>query len=232
MPSDKINTFSIYLIKNGFEIGDQEISDDGCINIDLVDNENALDVDGVRIGRLFTKKPELRYPRWARVFQDILPREHFGRGGVPSAVLVIGVDGREYAVTFGQGRYILNSDSIEEQFGLKAAINMLDVKALRSLDKRSFDTISKQSREQASREVDVKEFGIDIEQDLLRSVTGTPVDPNLGVRATGMDALKVSVRAELGELPTLLRGYQVAFNDKKYMEHFSWVDHLSEIRNT
>lgn len=231
MSAEKVNTLSIYLVKKGFEIGDDAIDDDGCINLDLIGKEQSVEVDGERIGRLFTKEAIFKHPRWAKIFEDVVPPQVFGKGCTPSAVMIMRAGKHEYAITFGQGRYLLRPESIEEQFGLRVALNILNVKALRSLDKRSFDTISKQSREQASKEVDVKEFGIDIEQDLLRSITGVPADASFGLRVSGMDPLKVSVRAGLADLPALLNKYQAAYKSDSYKENFAWVDHLSEVRN-
>src|SRR5213596_3762877 len=62
------------------------------------------------------------------------------------------------------------------------------------LDKRTFDAISTHSRVQGTREGSAFEFGVDIDQDLVRAVTGTPDDAALGHKLSGMDALHCGVR--------------------------------------
>lgn len=62
-------------------------------------------------------------------------------------------------------------------------------------------------------------------------MTGTPHDITLGSRMSGMESLKVSVRAALENLPDLLARYFERYRDTTYMKDFSWVDHLSEVRD-
>jgi uncharacterized protein (TIGR04141 family) len=67
----------------------------------------------------------------------------------------------------------------------------------------TFDTISQQSQIQASREAPIADFGLDVEQDLLRAVTGKPKREQLGTTLTGKDALNTKVRVTLANLPGL-----------------------------
>lgn len=103
----------------------------------------------------------------------------------------IRVDRKDYnfAVIFGYGRHLLKPDVIEDRFGLKVVLNSVDHKNLRSLDKTSLGSVPKQTREQMSRESEVADFGIDIEQDLISSVTGKSRIADLGTTISGRDAL-------------------------------------------
>jgi uncharacterized protein (TIGR04141 family) len=48
------------------------------------------------------------------------------------------VDDRLFALTFGQGRFLLHPDAYEEWFGLVVTLNSIGSDALRSIDKRTF----------------------------------------------------------------------------------------------
>ena len=119
---------------------------------------------------------------------------------------------------------------MEERFGLKVCLNGIDEKAIRSIDKRSFDALLTQSRVQTSKAAPIADFGLDIEQDLLRAATGTPVDTSLGERMSGLDSLSVSARAGLSDLRALLPKYTRAFRSTKYRAKYRWVDQIAEIR--
>ena len=93
------------------------------------------------------------------------------------------------------------------------------------------DAISQHSQIQASRDANIVEFGLDVEQDLLRAVTGKPKDPSLANQLTGKDALKADVRINIADLPALLIRYWEAFNEDSYKEHFAWVDQVNEVRD-
>jgi uncharacterized protein (TIGR04141 family) len=53
----------------------------------------------------------------------------------------------------------------------------LDEDKLRSIDKKTFEAVSLHAREQASEDSGTAAFGLDVERDLLRAVTGTPNAP-------------------------------------------------------
>src|SRR5262249_42898102 len=85
------------------------------------------------------------------------------------------------------------------------------------------------TRVQSSRQAAVREFGLDIEQDLLRAATGIPHDEAHGKRLSGMDSLHAAVRVELPQLRKLLAVYLDKSTDQSYRESFPWVDHISEV---
>lgn len=168
-------------------------------------------------------------PKWAGIFREYLDIQDLGLVSSSAAVLIIKASERLFALTFGYGRYLLQSYAWEERFGLRVALNSIGEGKIRSIDKKTFDAIAKRSREQTSKDVQAHEFGFDVERDLLRAVTGRPADDVLGNRMSGMDALHVSVRTDLNKVPKLLESYYFKFQDTAYKKHFPWVDHIAEI---
>ena len=69
-------------------------------------------------------------------------------------------------------------------------------------------------------------FGLDVTHDLLRAVTGTPRDDTLGHRLTGADALAISTRVQLPELPALAKRLLAAYRSDAYRENFGFIDYL------
>ena len=118
-----------------------------------------------------------------------------------------------------------------EDFGLKVALNSIDPERIRSIDRARFDSIAQQSRIQASQEAEIGAFGLDVEQDLLRGVTGRPADGSLARTLSGADALYVSVTAKLDGVPTLLDSYLGQYRSDTYQDRFGCVDHLGEVRD-
>lgn len=186
---------------------------------------------GLAIGDLYVQTVTPRAPRWARYFRDHIDVRQLGKVSSSSAVLIVNTKGRLYAITFGQGRYLLLSECWEERFGLIVALNCVGENNVRSIDKRTFDAISRHSREQASRETSARDFGLDIERDLLRAVTGTPTDNAFGKRLYGMDALNVSASAEIEDIPNLLSSFHEKYLDISYKKNFPWVDQIAEVKN-
>jgi uncharacterized protein (TIGR04141 family) len=70
-----------------------------------------------------------------------------------------------------------------------------------------------------------------VNQGLVKALTGNPDDPRLGGKMTGMDALTVSVPADLAELPGLLVRYLEKYESTSYQTSFPWIDHLRAVRD-
>ena len=180
---------------------------------------------------LYIKTPRNHTPTWAEFFEDVLDKEIFGRVASSSAVLIVPVFSGHAAVTFGQGRSLLSREFIVDDFGLKAALNAVGESSLRSIDKETFDHISSQARLQSSKEAGAFDFGLDVENDLLRAVTGVPEDPNLGLRLAGMDALCITSRVSLSELEDLLLLADDTYQQNRYLEKFPWIDNVRLVKS-
>ncbi len=186
-------------------------------------------VGATRLGDLYIQPPRSHPPGWAGFFKDYLDVAKLGRVSTTAAVFLVDSENRLFVLAFGQGRHLLEPGVWEERFGLRVVLNSIDENKLRSIDKRTFDAISRHTRVQSSREAAAREFGLDIEQDLLRAATGSPKDEMYGKRLSGMDSLHAAVRTELYELRRLLTAYLDKFKDDSYKESFPWVDHISEV---
>jgi uncharacterized protein (TIGR04141 family) len=124
---------------------------------------------------------------------------------------------------------LLEPESWEESFGLRVTLNSVPQDRIKCIDKLTFDALSTHSKVQSSQEASPQDFGLDIEQDLVRAVTGSPDDSGLGHRLSGMDALRTCVSIEVEQLPDLLKRYQTQFQSKAYRKSFPWVDHIAEV---
>lgn len=195
--------------------------------------EKSVPVGGRTVGRLFIRPAEAKPPSWADFFDPYVKPSEFGEVSSASAVLLVPVYKRWAAVTFGQGRHLLATEHLEDRFGLRVALNCIDDEKVKTIDKQSFDAIASHTLEQAAREANAREFGFDIERDILRAVTGTPRHSDFGRRLSGMEALNAVVQIELNKLHGLLETYYKKFFDTSYRtSNFSWVDQIREITDS
>jgi uncharacterized protein (TIGR04141 family) len=148
-----------------------------------------------------------------------------------SAVLLLEAADRVFAVTFGQGRHLLDGESFEQDFGLKVVLNTVDPAQLKSVDARTIDETTMHTRRDLSRDSSFAAFGLDVSRDLLRAVTGTPQDETLAHRLTGADALGIHTRAGLPDLPDLAERLLRHYEADDYKAHFDFIDHLRPEKN-
>lgn len=221
------NRLSIYLIKSN-------LSDHGKILKD-VDNLKSKEIDG--IGIFYFGESHIFKPTWIRKFFGLtLDDENALFNASSKGVLLVNtkinaIDERVFAITFGYGWTFLSPGVWEERFGLKVALNSIDENHLRRIDKKNMASIPKDTSEQLSKEGVVADFGIDIEQDLIQSITGKSKDENFGKTVTGKDALSVSVKVGLSNLQDFLKKCFKTYESDVYKKNFGWIDQIAEIED-
>jgi uncharacterized protein (TIGR04141 family) len=184
-------------------------------------------------GTLYAGESFVHEPRWASFIKEGVDISGLDfRSASSSAVVVVPIKKRLVAVTFGYGRFLLRPDAIEPNFGLRATLNSVAGDRIRSIDKKTFEGIATHTREQASRETSMGDFGIDVERDVLRAVVGSPNDESLAVRMAGMDSLTATCRLSFADLPGKLEQFVDKSQEGTYKTAYPWIDNISEIRDS
>ena len=220
-----VRSLTIYLLKNQVRTERDAI--------ECPDDVRAFPVPiGERRATLFVKPSRVVPPAWVGFFEGhVDSADVLLRSASSAAVLVLHVANRWFAVTFGYGRHLVAHGMCEANFGLKITLNSIDEASIRSIDRKSFDPIARHTREDAGRAGSMEQFGINVEEDLLRAVVGTPQDDTLARKMAGMDSLTVSTPLSLAELPDLLNRYTQQWRKSTYRDRYPWVDHVAEVRD-
>jgi len=226
MPANqqKTNKLSIYLIKAAF----QRLED-------IVDSDRPTqEIPGV--GDFIFGESHPHPPRWVNDFfgSTLSPTLNIFTSSAKGVLIAPIQDGSEtirFAIAFGVGRHLLKDGVVEERFGLKVVLNSVQPASFRSIDKTTLGSVPKHSHEQMSRDVAPTEFGIDIEQDLISSVTGKSDDRELGITISGRDALSVSVKADVTNIADFLHHCLNRFRSTDYKQAFDWIDQIAEVRD-
>jgi len=141
-----------------------------------------LQVSGITPCKLYVKNNFQNPPRWAGFFSPDISVDSFGMNSSTGAALYAKVGNATFVLTFGQGHHMVDTTNIEMNFGLRACLNLVDVSSLRSIDKSSFEQHPTQTREQTGIATELQYFGVNIERDLLRAITGKPKNEKYGSR--------------------------------------------------
>jgi len=215
---------SIYLVRKDLDKGS------------IIPNHEKLKLQEFKVDdfsyELYPIETHPKTPEWVKFFPpEKIDASKIGKSTSPGAILLVKVDGRQYALTFGTGRYFLGPNCYELRFGLGIVIN--SVEKVRSVDKDSFDVISGKTRTQARKEFPVGEFGFDLEKDLLKTVSGVPkADLGLGERLTGIDNISAVVRLEFKDLPDYLRKlYHQSTLEEFKKNDFAFIDRIRPVDN-
>ena len=148
------------------------------------------------------------------------------------AVVFAKISDKVLAVVFGYGRSLLKENLIERNFGLRVALNIIDPRKMKSVQAATVEDLVVTTQRQASYSVAQEEFGLNIENDIMRGVTGKPDDEKYGNTVTGKDALATSVFMALDELKSKLELYVSAYLKDTYKSKgFEWVDNVKEVKD-
>lgn len=226
MPRKPVNKLSIYLIK-------PEYTDYNLI----LKKANLLHVKNIEsIGAFYYGEHHTYEPTWVKKFFSGYLNDLGLFNSSSKGVLLLEAgkneNKRTFAIAFGYGWQYLNNGVYEERFGLKAALNIIDPAKLRKIDKKNMSVAPKDSSEQLTKSGFAADFGIDIEQDLIRSVTGQTKEPErFGKSATGKDALVLSAPVNLTEIKNFLSECSELFSSDEYKKDFGWIDQVAEIKD-
>jgi uncharacterized protein (TIGR04141 family) len=222
VPKERLN---IYLMKDG------------------VTPEQIISADAEQLVRI-TLKPELVFqgaiyfktsgshpPAWFKFVQsgtdEVLPLS------VRSAASLVTLvhDGRAFAIAFGSSRHWIDESQIERRFGMIVTLNCVHPDHIRSLDREEFDTITRTTRSQTSVSAPIENFGLDVQRDLVRSVTGTPENLAFATHVTGADNLIINATVTFDGLGTKCGEAFAIFQQTAYRDRYPWIDNFIRVRD-
>lgn len=214
------NKLSIYLVKKEFDEESDYIKDKYPSDI-LSDTMT-----------LYSKKSPSRCPAWVgSFFGDAVDKEYY-KAQTASAVLSVRVKGRVFLVTFGYGRSMINLECLEEDFGLKLTLGIIQPEALRKLSLRKIGGNQKLSQEQMPVMSSITDFEIDINRDLVDMVTGVPANSDISDgMITGGTGINLSADVDIDNIEIYLLKVLQEYQSESYKKNFEWIDNIKRIKS-
>jgi uncharacterized protein (TIGR04141 family) len=181
---------------------------------------------------LYVKRAYPVQPKWARVLGGAVSPPITEKSQSPSAILLVRTAGRVFALTFGFGKALLQAESWEQEFGLKFVLNSVDEDSIREIELSGFDALLQNKQAQSVRDANIDEFEFDVDQDVLRSIRGTPKSSTFGRHVSGRDCVHISCQSDVTELASLLAKIFEESLKTTYVDKFSWVGRMKEVRSS
>lgn len=223
MPKDLTHRLAIFLLKDSLASPDHAV--------DKTNAQREAVSCGTTAAILYYKQAYPHPPGWAKFFvgDPVHAKLHALTVASNGAVMLVPAGGRHFALAWGTGRHMLVPGSYEENFGLRVTLNSLTSEQIRSIDHVSFDAHTLHQRAQSSRAGSCYDFRVDVDQNVVKALTGSPSDKTLAVRMTGVEVLSTSVQIDRAMLPALLVRYLDRYNSTEYQTNFPWIDHLRPV---
>ena len=176
------------------------------------------------------KATEPRWLGWLSTAFDLADVELANRSN--SVVLALEAGGRRFALTFGYGFGAIDRSLVEPDFGLRVALNAVNPRALDTLNTRTLDRVTKQTRTHLNIGRPVEEFGIDPDLDWLRSVRGKAENEYIAGRVEGADSVGVNWDGTPDTLGHCCERLLELYESENYKTYFGFVDHVRALRSS
>ena len=183
-------------------------------------------------GTIWVKSAPSKPPKWKSFLQegtesnltDIFTQ-------TASALIALESNNRVFCITFGSARHWIEDEKIERRFGMLVTLNTVQYDKIRSVDREEFETITRMTRSQTSISSPIENFGLDVQRDLVRSVTGEPEDKSFATHVTGADNLILSIAIEFGDLAKKCAEALDHFKEEKYKVRYGWIDNFQRVQD-
>lgn len=219
---------AVYLIKDDVEY--DKILKSNVEKLPLIENGTSI---------TYYSPTKLNVPKWLDSYfnlKDINLKDDFDIINANAKVislhrLTIEGEERVFAIPFGNGKYLLNDDVIEEQFGLKILLNSVTRDGFRQLIASNYGGDHRTKTIQTPKKTDISEFGFDIHNDFLRKATAKSDDELFNKNTiVGGDLLNVSVPVNYETINDFLKECYYRYKSDEYKEDYGWLDNIKEVK--
>jgi uncharacterized protein (TIGR04141 family) len=194
------------------------------------DGTQVIDIPDFADGaRLYIFVGDFLTPPWVSEI-----RKHFPFGGniasrSACALLMFRTEEHLFIATYAHGWMLVEDSNIEGDFGLRVAINLLNDKKLKRLERANLgDALRGVSLSPFQR--DFTSFGLDDALDLVRKISGTTRDEAAADSVTGAKSLKITGEFGIPDLPELAADALIAFTANAYKDtSFNIIDFVSPV---
>ncbi|CAH6847235.1 conserved hypothetical protein [Vibrio chagasii] len=214
---------TIYLVKDGITTKTQLLKGEGY-------QDTSIEMEGAT-ATLYVKDVTKSEPTYVDLFasQNLPDTLDFGTNQLTGAVLKVFRAGHTFFICFGQGHHLLEKSHLVSNFGLRTAINSIDVEKIRSMDTASNKATLLNSRFQSGLGAEMNQLPVDIDEDMLSAIVGISKDTTFVSKVAGRkQALNVTLPNNLNKLPTLLDKAWQKYNAALPAE-LKWVENIAEV---
>ncbi len=179
------------------------------------------------VGTLYYRETLTRAPEWVGSFFRNEIDETAFRTASSAAVLLMEVRGRTMALTFGNGRFLLDTAATEERFGLRVLLNSCEEGCFRKVNSTTIAGNASKVAEQMPRRSKFSDFSLDSITDTLDKVVATPQDDDLfSGTMTGDDKLSFVTDGDMRTIAKQLDCILDRYESSAYKEKYPWVDYV------
>lgn len=218
--TSKSQRFSIYLVKTDVPVDNNFFTDAPQIHETIGS-----------IGTLYVFKVISTQPKWLSLFTLLTSNKKVLdiKNMTNSAIFHFTNAGRDFLISFGYAKSKIPPEKVEDDFGIKTCLNVIDEKSIREVVRQSLTNKASKKKEQSLGNTDIGDFEIEEESDLLRSITGKPSVEAFGKRIGGTQSLSIYDSKNIQDIIACSPDFINAYTSQAYKKHFGWIDKIKKL---
>ncbi|AND40647.1 DUF6119 family protein [Cytobacillus oceanisediminis] len=188
--------------------------------------------------KVFIQRNRTKEPKWITLLENDLeiPNRDDIKNTVNSFVILVKVNKNQtdyfFAITGGFGFTAIDRNNLENNFGLKVALNSIDSTELKAFDVRNIDLKTKQKRVLINKGSELGEFDLNFEQDLINLVSGKSRDEGIGTSIKGStSSLSLNSDVTFATLGEKCNQLLDLFLSDDYKENFGFIDNVKIVKD-
>lgn len=227
---DKTNKISIFLHKETVNSFDDCVKATARRNSTIHTVKRAIGLSG----RIFIHNPTIKPPDWKSILET-LTREtiNISDNSSNKAVVVFKYKRRYLSLTYGYGKSMLDEDTIERNFGLIIAANLIDPNKIRSLNSMTIEDTIVDTQKQAVNFSTQESFQINQNSEILKSVSGAPNSDTIAKFIVGSDSITATQRMNIENIKESIMFYFDTYTKRDYIDKgFGWLDNVKRVKDS
>ncbi|MUN90938.1 TIGR04141 family sporadically distributed protein [Enterococcus gallinarum] len=179
-------------------------------------------------GRIYVHESIENVPDWKTTLEKLTTKPiNISSNSSNKAVVVFKHCKRYFSVVYGYGRSMLEERSIERNFGLIVAANLIDPQKIRSLNSMTIEDTIVDTQKQSmfySSQIDLQ---VDSNKEILKSVSGAPKLESEARFLVGTDSLTATRKMKIEDIKESIIFYYNAYRKNDYKKNgFAWLDNV------
>lgn len=199
---------------------------------------------GIR-AKLYFLPAKPRTPEWLDYLTPLMEKPKVLKTSTSGGVLFTQLNDGDnflYAITWGAGHFLLRPSAIQNNFGLRCALNLMsaddpkstnwDPERLRALTAKRIGPNTYIYQGQFAKKATLDSFPFSIDADQLRNITGIPMDQNdWGKSISGGVSLHIKAPEKPEQIIAICAKIDEIYALNKYQNSFAWFDNYKYIED-
>lgn len=184
-------------------------------------------------GKIYVHEPTKKIPDWKDLIDELsVNTVTLDENTSNKAVIVFKHMNRFFSVVFGYGKSMLKDSTIERDFGLKIATNLISPQKIRSLNSMTIEDTILDSQKQSFVLSSQDKFQIDQNREIVKLVSGAPSLETTAKFLVGTDSLTATKKMNIKDIKDSIQFYYNVYQKEDYKENgFEWLDNIKRVKD-